>query len=391
MVAIAYPFLVSLAAALVVRDQTPKPLSFTLNKQLTPKLVKPPPLGDSSNKTNNVDNKPSKHAASQNIDIYADSTSYLINLGLINQDQEVEVLLDSGSSDLWVDASKLNDTSGFTKNGELFGIIYGDGLTVVGDFGTSPVWLDNGVEVKDVQWALATDVRIDSGKKNGILGIGKEDNESPVHNKKPPYPNFTQKLKDEGLISTNGYSYFLNTINATSGTITFGGRDLAKVKGPVATLTPNTNDEDSAFDSITISKFATSNGQTSGPVEVVLDTGTTFSFLPFDTLQALAVPYTGWDESGTWYIEHPAPDKYVSFFIGDIEIKLLYADLAIPETDANGKPTGKYLFGLQSTERDPYILGDTFLRFVYVTVNHDDNQVLISDVNYTDEENIVSL
>ncbi|CAN3374834.1 hypothetical protein DIURU_002190 [Diutina rugosa] len=391
MVHIAYPFLISLAAALVVRDKAPQPLSFTLNKKSQPKLVHPHhPLGKSDPTAN--DSKVESNSSDQDVKIFADGDTYLIDLGVIDENQKLQVVLDTGSADLWVDAKQLKDTKGFTKNGQSFGIAYGDRSTVRGSFGTSSVWLDNGVEVKDLQWALATDVRLTSGYIPGILGVGKEINEAGYYSTHKTYPNFTQKLKDEGYIKSNSYSYYLNKLGTATGTVTFGGRDLAKVKGPVATITPSTSDDDARFDSITVSKISTSDGNSAGSVEAILDTGTTLTFLPYDTVNALSVPGVYADWSGTFYIEsNPPSDKYVSYWFNDTEIKVSYADLAIPETDDNGNPTGRFIFGIQGSSGGTYILGDTFLRSAYITVNHDTNQVLISDVNYTDAENIVSI
>ncbi|CAN3376343.1 hypothetical protein DIURU_004081 [Diutina rugosa] len=390
MVSISYPFLISLAAALVVRDQAPKPLSFTLNKQAKKEDPKHPGLGNPKAGTTNTANAAT---SDPDVKLFADGDTYLINLSLIDQNQELQLVLDTGSADLWVDAKKLKTTSGFTKNGVPFDIAYGDSSTVRGDFGTSSVWLDNGVEVSDLQWALATDVELTDGIQNGILGIGKERNEAPAQEYSLPYANFPQKLKDEGFITSNSYSYYLNKLGTATGTITFGGRDLAKVSGPVATITPSTSDNDSPYDSISYSKISTSDGGSAGGSEAILDTGTTLTYLPYDTINALKVPGVTYDvSSDTYYIQPNAPsDKYVSFFFGSTEIKTSYADLAIAETDNNGVPTGRYYFGIQGTSGDPYILGDTFLRSAYVTVNHDKNQVLISAVNYTDTENIVSI
>ncbi|CAN3375052.1 hypothetical protein DIURU_005147 [Diutina rugosa] len=386
MVSIAYPFLISLAAALVVRDQAPKPLSFTLNKKTHPKPLKPAPLGNPSPKNSKVND--------ENVKLFANGPSYLINLGLIDENQQLQLVLDTGSADLWVDASKLKDTAGFTKNGEPFRIGYGDHSTVQGDFGTSSVWLDNGVEVKDLQWALGTDVELTDGIQNGILGVGKVQNEAPYRQRGQSYANFPQKLKDEGYTNSNGYSYYLNQPDKPTGTITFGGRDLAKVKGPVATITPSTTDENAPYDGIVVSKLSASNGDSFGSFGGILDTGTTLTYLPYDAINALNIPGLTYDADAQWYYITPnqPSDQYVSYWFDDAEIKVPLADLVFKEYDDNDQPTGKYWFGIQGTpDENSATLGDTFLRSAYVTVNHDTNQVLISAVNYTDKENIVGL
>ncbi|CAN3373690.1 hypothetical protein DIURU_005492 [Diutina rugosa] len=379
MVFFLYPFMVSLAAALVVRDQAPKPLSYTLEQHPKKELVQ-------------TFAPTSKRDGSQSSKLFVDRGEFVINLGIIDKDQKLGFAFDTGSSDLWVDASKLKNKNGFTKNGQEFDIFYSDSSYVKGEYGTSSVWLENGVEVKDLQWALANEVEIGGYEYGGILGVGKEDLEASYKHNNVSYPNFTQKLKDDGLIGSNSYSYFLNKTNATTGSVVFGGRDLAKVKGPVATITPNTTDVDSQYDSVTVSKFTDDNGGEAPELEVVLDTGTTLSYVPFDTIDALKVPGVSIDVNHYVITCDQPDDKYVSFWFGDVQIKASYNDLAVREYDDDGKFTGRCLFGIQGKQwPDPQTLGQTFLRNAYITVNHDENQVLISDVNYTDEENIVAI
>ncbi|CAN3377056.1 hypothetical protein DIURU_002059 [Diutina rugosa] len=378
MVSFVYSFMISLAAALVVRDQAPQPLELTLNKVPNLEAVQPNPRNRA---------KPGP----QDVELFAAAASYQIDLGVINEDQKVRVVLDTGSADLWVDAEKLSNTNGFTKTGESFAIGYGDRSTTRGDFGKSSVFLENGLEVKDFQWALATEVTLTGGSQNGILGIGKVTNEAGYHRTGKTYPNFTQKLKDQGTITSNSYSYFLNKDHDHDGTITFGGRDNKKVKGPVATFHPSESDEYSRFDTVTVAKFTTSDGKTVQGFEAALDTGTTLTYIPISTLRELAIPgvYTNWQ--GQYYVDCNQPtDKYVSFWFNDVEIKLSYKDLAVPAYTINNQPSGTCFFAFQATGGEN-LLGDSFLRHAYITVNHDKNEILVSNVEYTDEKDIVAI
>lgn len=381
MVSFIYPFMISLAAALVVRDQAPKPLSFTLHKLNDKEEVIPNPTDRSAPNP-------------QDVKLYAGKVSYQIGLDVINKDQNVQVVLDTGSSDLWVDASKLLDTNGFTKINQPFAIAYGDKSQVRGDFGTSLVWLENGAEVKDLQWALATDVELTGGLLNGILGIGRLNNEAGYVRTHKTYPNFTQKLKDQGTISSNLYSYYLNKLNTETGTITFGGRDLAKVKGSVATLPLLTQSyDDSRFDTVHVSKFAANDGSSVDGVDIVLDTGTTLAYLPPSVVRAFKVPGISYSHDGTGWVDCNQPsDKHVSWWFNDVEIKIPYKDLAVPAYTIDDEPTGRCFFAFQQSGGEgPYIVGDSFLRSAYITVNHDTNKVQISNVNYTDQENLVTV
>lgn len=379
MVSIIYSLMVSLAAALVARDQTPQPLSLTLNKIHARQAVVPNPRN--------------RAAKPQNVKLYAGTESYQINLGIINKDQQLQVILDTGSGDFWVDKLKLKNTNGFTKIGEKFALGYVDGSYAIGDYGTSLIFLENGVEIKDLQWALATEVNNTGGTFNGNLGVGKTINEETYDKEKKTYPNFTQKLKDNGIIASNSYSYFLNKWGTKTGTITFGGRDLAKVSGKVATLPLSQTPANIPFDTVTVSKFTTNEGRSIIGVDIILDTGTTLAYLPTSIVKEFGISGITTTSDEVSYIPCTQPsEKFVSWWFNDVEIKIPYSDLAVPEYTEDDKPTGKCLYAFQGTlDSAPYIVGDSFLRSAYVTVNHDTNQVQISNVNYTDKENIVAI
>lgn len=381
MVLLITPFVVSLAAALVVRDQQPQPLSFTLSKLAKKSAVKTDHLSRA------------KNAGAQNVKLYNEGTSYNVNLGLVKQQQTVLVQLDTGSPYLWYDASKLKDTSGFNKTDVTFSIGYQDGSGAKGNFGTSSVWLDNGAEVKNFQWGLATNVTL-TDNLTGIFGIG--GNTKRNLSDTVPYTSFSQKLKDEGLTLSNSYSYFLNKPNATLGSLTFGGRDLAKIKGPVATLPLVTTGDNAGYDTIKTKVRLTDSDGGSGSAdefEGLLDTGTTLSFLPEGLFNNIKVESLNFQGTVGYFIDCDAPsNKYVSLWFGTTEIKIPYRDLALAAYDRNGNRTPQCYFGLQPVlPEDGFTFGDTFLRSAYVTINHDTNQASLSDINYTTNENIVPI
>ena len=377
MVLLITPFVVSLAAALVVRDQQPQPLSFTLSKLPKKSVVKTDHLSRA------------KNAGAQNVKI--NTTNYSVRLGLIKQQQTVDVELDTGSPYLWYDASKLKDTSGFNNSGIPFGIEYEDGSAAKGDFGTSSVWLETGVEVKNFQWALANTVTL-TDNLTGIFGIGGSTKLNIT--KGVPYTRFPQKLKDEGITLSNSYSYYLNKPDATLGSLTFGGRDLAKIKGPIATIPLVTTGDNAVYDTIktTVKLTDSDGGSGNAEFEGIVDTGTTLSFFPESLFNNIKVESLVWDPKG-YQIDCNAPsNKYVSLWFGTVEIKIPYKDLALTIYDNNGNPSGKCYFGFQPVLPDSgFTFGDTFLRSAYVTINHDTNQVSLSEVNYTTTENIVSV
>jgi hypothetical protein len=76
-----------------------------------------------------------------------------------------------------------------------------------------------------------------SSSPEGILGIGYTLNEVAVARAGlDPYPNLPQKLVNDGTISTNAYSLWLNDLDSSTGSILFGGVDTDKFHGELKTL-----------------------------------------------------------------------------------------------------------------------------------------------------------
>lgn len=371
------PYLLALSAALAIRDE-PKPVKFGLSK---------------GTRQEPITSERSFRAApgAQEANLWVDGFFYLIDVDIGNQGQKVSVEIDTGSADLWVDKRILNDVSTWKNLSEPYSVWYYDHTLVQGWYGTSPIWLDNGLKIDDFQWALATIVTHNAGTFHGIFGVGRVENEDA----KNRYPNLVQKLKDDGIIKTNGYLYYLNSKDATSGSIVFGGIDKAKIKGDVATVPLTTGTANSRFDNLHISKITGVDGEVLGEnIESFLDTGLTISKLPPNIVDQIRakVPNAVRDGSITWVPCELDPNLYILFWFNDVEIKLSLNDLAIKSYNNDGKPNGKCVLGVQPTlDGVPVHLGVSTLTHAYVTINHDENVALISNVNYTDEEDIVLL
>lgn len=371
-------YLLALAVALVVRDEA-KPLSFSLNKKATKEAV----TSDRSFRS---------APGTQRVELWVDGFTYDVDIDIGNKGQTITVELDTGSADLWVDRLVLKDVSTWRNLSEPYSVWYYDGTLIDGWYGKSLIWLDNGLEVKDFQYALATELR-NTGNQHGIFGIGRVENESVDKDKR--YPNFVQHLKDLGHIKTNGYLYYLNAKDATHGSIVFGGIDKAKIKGKVATVPLTTESRNSRFDNIIITKITGVDGEVIGEnIEAAMDTGYTLSRLPASVVKQVQkhVP-DSYERNGIIYVPCELdPSLYILVWFNDVEIKYTLNDLSIRSVTESGKFTGKCALGIQSTlEGNPNFFGVSSLKHAYVTVNHDDNVAYISNVNYTDEEDIVLL
>lgn len=141
------------------------------------------------------------------------------------------------------------------------------------------------------------------------------------------------------------------------------------------------------------------------PVPVVLDSGTTLSYLPTDLASQI------WKETGAFYngdvglaiipCNMASSKGYFSFgFAGPNgpRINVTMDELVLPLSDPPAKfQSGPYKgqdaceFGIQNSSSDPFLLGDTFLRSAYVVYDLINNEVGIAatDFNST-KSNIVS-
>ncbi|KAK6457235.1 aspartic peptidase domain-containing protein [Scheffersomyces xylosifermentans] len=323
-----------------------------------------------------------------------EKTYYATNLLIGSNKQAVTTLLDTGSSDLWVvsKGASCQDSTCYSSGvydkststtvkdlGTPFHIKYMDQTSSSGTWVKDDVSFVGGPSVRQLQFA-----DVDSTTDRfGVFGIGYDWHESTDS----LYENLPDLLKNQGVISTKGYSIYLSQKSAASGTIIFGGIDKAKIQGslvklPVQSLT----DLSVELNSVTI------GGNTiitnSAPV---LDSGTTLTYLSQDVVDNVATTLNATPNPSVGYIidcDQPS-DQYVSYNFDGVTIKVPYSELTTPLHLQNGEVfTGGCGLAIRST-RDTQILGDNFLRSAYVAYNLDENTISLAQVKYTTQEDIV--
>ncbi|KAK0730286.1 mitochondrial elongation factor g 1-like protein [Lasiosphaeris hirsuta] len=344
--------------------------------------------------------------------------------------QDLTLQLDTGSSDIWVPDSSAKvcrdvNTGGCTLGtfnpsksttfevvgkGE-FDISYVDGSSSTGDYFTD-VFEIGGANLQNMTMGLGlkTDIAY------GLVGVGYALNEAIVGNTQSAadaYPNLPVNMVKEGLINSVAYSLWLNDLDANSGSILFGGIDTEKYVGDLTRI--NIYPTQNVFTSFLVAMTSLEATSPSGsdtltsqkfPIPVVLDSGTTLSYLPTDLAQQV------WKEAGAVYspeyqlavIPCNMQNSAGTFSFGFAgpsgpRINVTMDELVLDLT--NGQPpvfnAGVYKgqdaceFGIQNFSTSPYLLGDTFLRSAYVAYDLVNNQIGIAATNFNStKSNVVA-
>ncbi|RYP61975.1 hypothetical protein DL769_007488 [Monosporascus sp. CRB-8-3] len=337
--------------------------------------------------------------------------------------QDVTLQLDTGSSDIWVPASSSGictksgssrgcvlgsysprDSPSFEDAGKGdFSITYVDGSNANGDYFTD-VFEIGDATIPDMTMGLGLETNI----PYGLVGVGYALNEA---SKSFIYLNLPIQMQHEGLISTIAYSLWLNDLDASTGNILFGGIDTEKYKGDLTRINIYADTRTGAFTSFRVALTSMQAVSDSGsdtlsskefPISVVLDSGTTLSYLPTDLVSQM------WEEVGALYsndvraavipCSRATNTGYFSFGFagpGGPVINLTMDELVLPLILGENQPHFEfgpyegqeaYRFGVQSSSAEPYLLGDTFLRSAYVVYDLYNNEIgmAATDFNATD-------
>ncbi|CAK9439937.1 uncharacterized protein LODBEIA_P40370 [Lodderomyces beijingensis] len=322
--------------------------------------------------------------------------SYVSQITVGSNKQPQTVIIDTGSSDLWVvDVNaQCQDNVDCTSDGTFdpsqsstwqnlgtpFSIEYGDQSTSEGTWGKDTVGF-GGISITGQQLADVDTTSVPSG----IMGIGLDTLEAS----NTQYPNVPVTLKNQGIISKNAYSLYLNDINAASGTIIFGGVDNAKYTGSLIS------------EDVTMSTRLTialsnvdynGNSHDASNADALLDSGTTLTYLD----QTLASDIA--NQAGAYWVSYPSGGG--NYFIdcgastsGDVVYSFAKgAKISVPMSEfifQNGD--GTCLWGIQPNGDgigSLTILGDNFLRHAYLLYDLDAMTIGIAQVKFTSASSI---
>ncbi|KAF5010650.1 hypothetical protein FDECE_3190 [Fusarium decemcellulare] len=358
--------------------------------------------------------------------------------------QKVSFLLDTGSSDTWVNSDdtdlcnsdELQESYGFCmttfnpddsdtykvvdRNG--FDITYLDTRRIRGDYFEDSINID-GKTIKKQQLGLASK----SVRPTGIMGLGFSANVAADK----PYDTIIDNMVAQGLIDTAAFSLWLNDLGSDEGTILFGGLDKAKYVGKLATLPllPEPGALGSNITSFSVAieglEVNTPDGQDDVNLDglesdaiAILDSGSTICLLPddqvkdifdaFDVLsvQNVAVPFVdcayGDDKGDGISFDFKFKGKTISVPMKEMVINAFEGKQETFQ-DPRVSPLFKgwdsvCMFGISSAadygvKTDSFaLLGDTFLRSAYVVYDLANEQLGIAEANPgTNDSDIVEL
>lgn len=341
--------------------------------------------------------------------------------------QEQVCILDTGSSDLYFDASTApacqTDGAYSCKGGTFtpgksssykivepapaFDTKFGDGSTASGPFASDTVCLSD-ICVTDVQFGVAEQVKATTGFAVGLLGLGYSENEATHHN----YPNMPEVLVGAGEISSRLYSVYLNSLEATSGSILFGGVDVDKYTGNLVTLDILPDLITKGIDQFitTVTDFSTKvsgkttriwNGGSPGvgayhnndaSLPVLLDTGSSAWSVPTSYYPLIARNFPYVDSQGLCKCSDVNDDDSITLtFGGQVDITVPASQFIVPIYNRSTNAAYEYSNGAdqcifmiapsKGTGMGFDTLGDAILRSMYVVFDLDNAQLSIAQAN----------
>ncbi|CAO2648271.1 Nn.00g075380.m01.CDS01 [Neocucurbitaria sp. VM-36] len=329
-------------------------------------------------------------------------TLYFANASLGTPAQTFRLHIDTGSSDLWVNAKdsqlcqqggnqcgdsgtyNANDSSTYEYVNGVFNVSYADGTGASGDY-AKDTFRFGGQTIKELQFGVG----YSSSSPEGILGIGYTINEAAVnHGGLKPYPNLPQKLVDDGTINTNAYSLWLNDLDASTGSILFGGVDTDKFHGELQTLP--IIPEDGVYAEFIIALTGMGHNNTNGSifqnenVAVLLDSGTSFMYLPNNVVRSLYHTFDAqYDASqGAAFVDCSLGDQEGSldFNFSGVTISVPINELVVVTDVSKGQAV--CALGIGPAGSSISILGDTFLRSAYVVYDLANNEISLAQTNF---------
>ncbi|OJJ47538.1 hypothetical protein ASPZODRAFT_1707769 [Penicilliopsis zonata CBS 506.65] len=342
-----------------------------------------------------------------------DVDMYVANISLGTPKQKIQVILDTGSSDLWVNTREscdsndnygneclaygiydANTSSTYVFDNSDFDISYADDSGAAGDYVNDTLTLGSDT-VKDFQFGVA----YDSDSAQGVFGIGYALNEAELEYTDTTYPNLPEALVNAGLINTPAYSLWLDDLDASSGSILFGGVNSGKYTGELQTL-PIIPYEKTYYVYFMIAltgmsidsgdKTTSISGSSNFPQGAILDSGTSLTYLsdPItkQIFDALNVTYVTSEGLGYVPCSYANADVNVTFTFTSPAITVSLSQLVLDAggvTYKDGVEACNFGIAPMGNTTNEALLGDTFLRSAYVVYDLANNEISLANTDFS--------
>ena len=298
-------------------------------------------------------------------------------------------------------------SSTFESNKTEFSITYGDSTFASGTWGRDQLSL-NDLNITGLSFAVANE----TNSTVGVLGIGLPGLESTYSGislssaqKSYTYNNFPMVLKNSGAIKSTAYSLFANSSDSKHGTILFGAVDHGKYAGdlytiPIINTLEHRGYKDPIQFQVTLQGVGTSKGDkeenlttlTTTKIPVLLDSGTTISYMPAELVQMLA------NQVGATYspvygyyimdcIQEMEQESSVIFDFGGFYLSNWLSDFQLV-TDSRSNIC---ILGIAPQSDPTIILGDNFLANTYVVYDLDNMEISMAHANSSDDGEYVDI
>ncbi|OBW68968.1 MAG: Uncharacterized protein AUREO_009530 [Aureobasidium pullulans] len=331
-----------------------------------------------------------------------EQTLYFANVSMGTPEQNFRLHIDTGSSDLWVNVATStqcedtqqndcsisgtyapNSSSTYEYVNSLFNISYVDGSGSSGDYATDTFHI-GGADLPAQQFGIG----YVSSSEEGILGIGYPSNEAILTYQRESYVNVPQHMMQSGLINTNAYSLWLNDLDASKGSILFGGVNTEKYTGSLQTL-PILAEQGVYAEFIIALTGVGYNGQENSIASNVntaalLDSGSSLMYLPNDITEEIyrltGAKYNS--EYGAAFVDCNMRynDTTIDFTFSSPTIRVSMSELVLVMGHQGRTPL--CIIGIAPADGTTPVLGDTFLRSAYVVYDITNNEISLAQTNF---------
>ncbi|TFK50087.1 acid protease [Heliocybe sulcata] len=355
-----------------------------------------PKVADAANENTLTPAQAPSSNDSLGLDISANDIGYLATIQIGNPPRDFKVLVDSGSSDLWVGGENCSgpgggsgcgnhtfagssSSSSFSDTGKTWSITYGSGF-LSGDIVQDDMEIA-GMKLPAHQFGAAKNESSqfsgDDTLFDGIMGLGGSQlSEQGI-------PTVVEALHSAGLIQAPVTSYKLARLadGSNDGEITFGGMDAGKFDGSTKVTVQNVSPKGYWEANVDTFKVDGKDVQLSGRT-AILDTGTTLIVGPGNDVDALhaAMPVSRFD-GFNWVIPCTTTSK-VAFTFGGREFTVDSRDLTfLPVNSGNltGDCYSSITRGSVGGDQE-WLFGDVFLKNVYFSTDAGSNEISLANL-----------